>query len=181
MSAGHSFLLKTHVYLTINEHFIPLIVVIKTVLPFHQDISIMICCQYIDNKINVLYDRENKTRRRRQRQMSSGRYMNAHEAASELGISLTTLYTYVSRGPIRSEAVSGSRRVRAYLAEDIHRLKERKEMCQHPEQVLSKAISWGEPIIDSELSLVRDGRVYYRGRDAVELAESQCDRLSVFG
>jgi citrate synthase len=104
--------------------------------------------------------------------MSSGRYMSAHEAASELGISLTTLYTYVSRGTIRSEAVSGSRRVRAYLAEDIQRLKERKEMRQHPEQVLSKAISWGEPIIDSELTLVRDGHVYYRGRDAVNLAES---------
>lgn len=104
--------------------------------------------------------------------MSSGRYMSAQEAASELGISLTTLYTYVSRGAIRSEAVSGSRRVRAYLVEDIHRLKERKEMRQHPEQMLSKAISWGEPIIDSELTLVRDGCVYYRGRDAVELAES---------
>lgn len=104
--------------------------------------------------------------------MSGGRYMSAHEAAAELEISLTTLYAYVSRGAIRSEAVSGSRRVRAYLAEDIQRLKERKEMRQHPEQVLSKAISWGEPIIDSELTLVRDDRVYYRGRDAVALAES---------
>lgn len=104
--------------------------------------------------------------------MSSGRYMSAHEAASELEISLTTLYAYVSRGAIRSEAISGSRRVRAYLAEDIQRLKARKEIRQHPEQVVSKAISWGEPIIDSELILVRDDRVYYRGRDAVELAES---------
>jgi len=98
--------------------------------------------------------------------------MSAHEAATELEISLTTLYAYVSRGAIRSEAVSGSRRVRAYLAEDIQRLKERKEMRQHPERVVSKAISWGEPIIDSELTLVRDDRVYYRGRDAVELAAS---------
>jgi citrate synthase len=104
--------------------------------------------------------------------MRSGRYMSAHEAASELGISLTTLYTYVSRGAIRSEAVSGSRRVRAYLAEDIYRLKERKEIRQHPEQVLSQAISWGEPIIDSELTLMRDDRTYYRGRDAVDLAAS---------
>jgi citrate synthase len=104
--------------------------------------------------------------------MSGGRYMSAHEAASELEISLTTLYAYVSRGAIRSEAVSGSRRVRAYLAEDIQRLKARKEIRQHPEQVVSQAISWGEPIIDSELILVRDDRVYYRGRDAVELAES---------
>jgi citrate synthase len=104
--------------------------------------------------------------------MSSGRYMSAREAVAELEISLTTLYAYVSRGAIRSEAVSGSRRVRAYLAEDIQRLKERKEMRQHPEQVVSKAISWGEPIIDSALILVRDDRVYYRGRDAVKLAES---------
>jgi citrate synthase len=105
-------------------------------------------------------------------QMSSGRYMNAHEAAAELEISLTTLYAYVSRGAIRSEAISGSRRVRAYLAEDIQRLKERKEMRQHPEKVVNKAINWGEPIIDSALTLVRDDRVYYRGRDAVGLAAS---------
>jgi len=98
--------------------------------------------------------------------------MSAHEAAAELGISLATLYAYVSRGAIRSEAVSGSRRVRTYLAEDIQRLKERKEMRQHPEKIVSKAMSWGESIIDSELTLVRDDRVYYRGRDAVELAES---------
>jgi excisionase family DNA binding protein len=36
------------------------------------------------------------------------RYLSAREAAEELGVSLPTLYAYVSRGMVRSEAAGGS-------------------------------------------------------------------------
>ena len=36
-------------------------------------------------------------------------HLTAPQAARELGVSLPTLYAYVSRGLIRSEAVAGSR------------------------------------------------------------------------
>ena len=48
--------------------------------------------------------------------MSGNRYLTAREAAEELGVSLKTLYAYVSRGLIRSEAVGGKRRNRRYRA-----------------------------------------------------------------
>jgi len=36
-----------------------------------------------------------------------GLYISAKEAAAELGVSIPTLYAYVSRGFIRSEGVPG--------------------------------------------------------------------------
>src|SRR5271166_2487795 len=35
------------------------------------------------------------------------------------------------------------------------------------------AISWGEPVLASAITTVADGRLYYRGRDAVLLAETE--------
>ena len=52
-------------------------------------------------------------------------YLSAREAAAELGISLPTLYAYVSRDLIRSEPVPDSRAKR-YRAEDVRALKRRR-------------------------------------------------------
>jgi len=104
--------------------------------------------------------------------MSTKRYLSAREAAAELGVNLKTLYAYVSRGQIRSEAAGGSRQSRAYLAEDIYRLKERKELRRNPEKAASQALQWGDPVLDSALTLIKDDHVYYRGQDAISLAET---------
>ena len=48
---------------------------------------------------------------------SAGLYLSAREASAELAISQATLYAYVSRGLLRSEAVDG-RRERRYRADD---------------------------------------------------------------
>jgi citrate synthase len=100
------------------------------------------------------------------------RFLSAPEAAAELGISLATLYAYASRGMLRSEAVPGDPRARRYPREDVLRLKERKEQRKDPEKVAPKALSWGAPVLESALTLVQDGRLYYRGRDAAELART---------
>jgi citrate synthase len=103
--------------------------------------------------------------------MSESRYLTAEEAAGKLGVSLKTLYAYVSRGLIRSEAVGGKRRKRRYRAEDVRRLKERKEWRRNPERATEGALSWGDPVMESAITLIADGRLYYRGRDAVALSE----------
>jgi citrate synthase len=100
------------------------------------------------------------------------RFLTAQEAAAELGISLTTLYAYASRGMLRSEAVPGDPRARRYPAGDVQRLKDKKELRKDPEKAAPKALSWGAPVLESALTLVQDGRLYYRGRDVVELARS---------
>ena len=103
--------------------------------------------------------------------MSGIRYLTAREAAGELGVSLKTLYAYVSRGLIRSEAVGGKRRNRRYRAEDVRKLKERKEQRRDPTQATESALDWGMPVMESAITLIAEGRMYYRGRDAVALSE----------
>src|SRR4028119_2150007 len=66
--------------------------------------------------------------------LGEGRYLTAGEAAAELGVSLPTLYSYVSRGMVRSEVTEGGRRNRRYRAEDVRALKERKERRRDPER-----------------------------------------------
>lgn len=100
------------------------------------------------------------------------RFLTAQEAAAELGVSLATLYAYASRGMVRSEPVPGEPRARRYRREDVLRLKEKKELRREPEKAAPKALSWGMPVLESALTLIRDGRLYYRGRDAVELART---------
>jgi len=105
--------------------------------------------------------------------MTSPRYLTAGEAAKELRISPATLYAYVSRGLIRSEARGGSKRERRYRAEDVQKLKERQEQRRDPSKAAEHALHWGAPVMDSAITLIADGRIYYRGRDALELA-AQC-------
>lgn len=98
--------------------------------------------------------------------------MSAQEAAEALGVSLATLYAYVSRGLVRSEAEGGKSRSRRYRRDDVEALLARKEQRKEPEKVAEAALSWGAPVLDSALSLIRDGQLYYRGRSVAELAAS---------
>jgi citrate synthase len=74
--------------------------------------------------------------------MACNHYLTAREAATTLGISPATLYAYVSRGLIRSEADGKSRR-RRYHLEDVQVLKERQEQRKNPQKVAEGALHWG--------------------------------------
>src|SRR4051812_13347265 len=98
--------------------------------------------------------------------MPKSRYLTAKEATDLLGVSPATLYAYVSRGLIRSEAIEGDSRVRRYHSEDVQKLKERKANRKNPAQVARSALHWGAPILESALTLIADGGLYYRGHPA---------------
>lgn len=102
--------------------------------------------------------------------MATDRYLTAKQAAERLGVSLPTLYAYVSRGLIRSEATAEGKRQRRYSAEDIDRILSRKEAKRYPERVVESALHWGAPLLDSAITLISDGKFYYRGYDATRLA-----------
>src|ERR687889_1994192 len=101
--------------------------------------------------------------------VSRERYLSGREAAAELGIKLPTLYAYVSRGLIRSEPAGRNRR---YRAEDVWKLKERKEQRRDPSRLTENALHWGVPVMESAITLIADGQLYYRGRNAVALSKS---------
>jgi citrate synthase len=93
-------------------------------------------------------------------------FLTAAEAAAELNVSRATLYAYVSRGLVRSEQEPG-RRTRRYRADDVRALRGRREAGAATE---SGALSFGAPVLESAITLIADGRLYYRGRDAAALA-----------
>ncbi len=99
-------------------------------------------------------------------------WLDAHDATAALGVSAATLYAYVSRGRVRSETVPGSARRRRYSREDIERLKLRAERRRDPDKAAEQSLRWGLPILESAITLIVDGRLYYRGRDVAELARS---------
>lgn len=94
--------------------------------------------------------------------------LSAKEAATELGVSLATLYAYVSRGLIRSEASSGGR-TRLYRAEDVRALVAKRD--RPADGGTERALDWGAPVLESAITLIAPDGLYYRGQDATHLAD----------
>jgi citrate synthase len=105
--------------------------------------------------------------------MPTPQSLTAQEASDLLGITPATLYAYVSRGQIRSEAVEGDPRARRYSAEDVFRLRERKEQRRNPAEVARAALHWGAPVLESALTLISAPGLSYRGQDALDLATTR--------
>jgi citrate synthase len=96
-------------------------------------------------------------------------YVAAREAARLLGVKLSTLYAYVSRGLVRSQP--GPRgRGRLYACADLERLKSRGEARAGHGPVAAAAMSFGEPVLRTRISEIRPDGPAYRGHSAVELA-----------
>lgn len=95
------------------------------------------------------------------------RYLTSHEAAELLGVTRATLYAYVSRGLVSSEpADDPRRRAHRYPQRALERLKARRE------RRLDDGSPWSAPLLDSSISLIQDGRLWYRGVDACELSRT---------
>jgi citrate synthase len=102
--------------------------------------------------------------------MPHTRYLTAKEAAALLGVKEATLYAYVSRGFIRSEAVSDMPRQHLYLTEDVQKLAERKAQRRDPAKAARETLRWGTPMLESALTLITETALYYRGYNAADLA-----------
>jgi citrate synthase len=103
-------------------------------------------------------------------------WLSAAEATRELGIKRETLYAYVSRGAIRSTPKGGRTRERVYAREDVERARQRADERRDPSGIAAHALSHGSPVLESAISLITGGRLYYRGQDAVELARTRSVR-----
>ncbi len=90
-------------------------------------------------------------------------HLTAPEAAAELGVTLATLYAYVSRGLIRSTAQPGSR-AKLYRADDVRALKGRSGG--------ETPAATAAPAIETAMTLIAGDRLSYRGVDAERLAET---------
>ncbi|MBB3018825.1 citrate synthase [Microvirga lupini] len=97
---------------------------------------------------------------------------SAAEASSRLGVSRASLYAYVSRGLIRSYASPHDPRQRLYALDDVEALVERKARFRRPTVAAATALDWGLPVLETSITQIRDGRLFYRGQDAVALSQT---------
>ncbi|HZG21996.1 MAG TPA: citrate synthase family protein [Herbaspirillum sp.] len=118
-------------------------------------------------------------------------YLNSTEAAARLGVSRQTLYAYVSRGLLHAEPGASQRESR-YFAADVERVAAQRARGRKPKEVAKAALDWGAPVLESAITLIEGGRLFYRGVDALGLADHasleevaaglwQCDRQTAFG
>jgi citrate synthase len=96
--------------------------------------------------------------------------VSAPEAARILGVSVSTLYSYVSRGLLRSLPDGASKR-RRYDADEVRLLARRRADAKRAGAVAERSLDWGVPVLESRITQIADGRLRYRGIDAIALAD----------
>jgi citrate synthase len=95
------------------------------------------------------------------------------EVLDRLGVKAQTLYAYVSRGRIAARPDPDNPRRSLYAADDVERLLDRSLKHGKPASPGGGlAAIRGEAVVESAITTLQDGRLYFRGRDAVELAET---------
>jgi len=100
-------------------------------------------------------------------------WMTASQALRTLGVRPQTLYANVSRKRIRAKADPKDPRRSLYHEADVWRLARKRSGARKSEEVAAAAIEWGDAVLASAVSTVAGGRLWYRGEDAVVLAESK--------
>ena len=99
-------------------------------------------------------------------------WVPVEDALERLGVLRQTLYAYVSRGLLRARPDADDPRRSLYAGDDLARLKGRRRGARRRAEVAASAIAWGEPVLESAISTVRDGQLIFRGRPVEELAKN---------
>jgi citrate synthase len=100
-------------------------------------------------------------------------WLTAPEALQVLGVRPQTLYANVSRKKIRAKPDPKDTRRSLYHEADVRKMARQHGGPRKATAVAAAAIEWGDPILSSAVSTVVEGRLYYRGRDAVGLSEEK--------
>lgn len=97
-------------------------------------------------------------------------WLEREAALQKLSVKAQTLYAYVSRGQISAQTHPDDPRASLYSEADIDRLVKRRRRGRSRSDIATAAIAWGDPVMETELTTVRKGRLIYRGTDAVRFA-----------
>jgi citrate synthase len=109
----------------------------------------------------------------------SATYLTAAEAAARLGVHRSTLYSYVSRGHVRALPDPHNAHASRYVTADVERLRDRKQARLHPGDAARKTLHFGLPVLQSAITLIENGRLFYRGQDALRLARTSSFEAAV--
>lgn len=101
--------------------------------------------------------------------MTTESWITAEDAQRRLNVRPQTLYAYVSRGRIAAVADPAHPRRSLYAANDVETLGRRRS-GRSAAAVAARTIAFGDPVLESSIATIAEGRLFYRGRDAVGLA-----------
>lgn len=101
------------------------------------------------------------------------RWIARSEALTRLGVKAQTLYAYVSRGRIAARPDPTDPRRSLYAVADVARLCGETDVdAAEVRAPVLGAAARGEADLLSSVSVIADGRLFYRGLDATRLAEA---------
>ena len=99
-------------------------------------------------------------------------WITAEQALHVLQVRPQTLYAQVSRHAIRSRPDPADPRRSLYHAQDVQQQAARRAGRRRDQAIAAATIRWGDPVLDTGLSTVSQGRLCFRGRDAVAWSHS---------
>jgi citrate synthase len=104
-------------------------------------------------------------------QTTDGAMIGSKQTAALLGVSVRTLYAYVSRGKIGRtvDATSGDSLFnRAEVLEFVRR----RDRGRSPKTAARASLNFGLPVLDSHICAIKAGRPWFRGMDAIAYSET---------
>lgn len=94
--------------------------------------------------------------------MKKGEWIDRQAACALLGVRQQTLYAYVSRHGIRTMSDPEDGRHSLYSVPDLERLRGQNRRPRARADVAQAAMRWGEPVLTTSISEVRDGTIWLR-------------------
>ena len=88
-------------------------------------------------------------------------YVTSKEATESLKIKNSSLYSYVSRGLIRTIVSPSNKKKRLYNSKDIEKLVEKKK-TESARTISNRALHWGTPVLETRVSHISNDKLYYR-------------------
>ena len=100
------------------------------------------------------------------------KWVDVAVALQLLQVKRESLYAYVSRKYVRSKPVGGRSRASLYALSDIEKMAAKRRRPRKRAEVAQSTIKWGEPILETRVSTVKNGRLVFGKDDACKLAET---------
>jgi citrate synthase len=98
--------------------------------------------------------------------------VTAKEAADYLGVQTSTIYSYVSRGLLRSTEAPGDESGKRYYLEDLENLKKKADARKGHGPAAASAVRFGPPIIETSVTEIAYRGPIYRGVSAQDMIDN---------
>jgi citrate synthase len=97
--------------------------------------------------------------------------IGSRQTAELLGVSLRTLYSYVSRGKV-SRTIDEASGDSLFNQAEIKEYVRRRDRGRSPKTAARTSLNFGLPVLDSHICAIKAGRPWFRGVDAIAYSDT---------